>query len=95
LSYEIYHLCRRNIGRSVLITSTEGKKYHGVLKHVDDHKVYILPYRDGVYDDDRFIFVPALVGLTLGAIAGFALAPRPYPVYPPPPPYPGYGPYPY
>ncbi|WNB91308.1 hypothetical protein [Bacillus sp. NEB1478] len=93
MSYEVYHMCRRYIGRSVLITCTDGKKYHGILKHVDDHKVYILPYRDGIYEDDRF-FVPALIGLTLGAIAGFALAPRPYPVYPPLP-YPGYGPYPY
>jgi hypothetical protein len=95
LSYELFHICRSYIGRSVLITCTDGKKYHGVLKHVDDQKVYVLPYRDSVYVEDRF-FVPVLVGLTLGAIAGFALAPRPRPyVYPPPPPYPIYPPYPY
>jgi hypothetical protein len=91
----MYHLCRRYIGRSVLISCTDGKKYHGILKHVDDEKAYILPFRDGLTDDDDRFLVPALVGLTLGAIAGFALAPRPYPVYPVPAPYPVYPPYPY
>lgn len=91
MSYQMYHLCRRYLGRSVLITCHCGTKYHGVLKHLDDEKAYILPYSSGLSEDGRF-FAPALVGLALGTIAGLALAPRPYPFYPV---YPSYPPYPY
>jgi hypothetical protein len=87
LSYQMYHLCRRYLGRSVYINCHCGTRYHGVLKHVDDKKAYILPYSSG--QEDRF-FAPVLVGLALGTIAGLALAPRPYPIYPVYPPYPYY-----
>ncbi|MED1865149.1 hypothetical protein P4V41_16915 [Fictibacillus nanhaiensis] len=96
MSYQTYHLCRRYIGRSVYIDCHCGTRYHGVLKHVDESKAYILPYSSDGQDEssNRVFFAPALVGLTLGAIAGLALAPRPYPIYPVYPPYP-YPPYPY
>ncbi|MBY6037828.1 hypothetical protein KUV80_14240 [Fictibacillus nanhaiensis] len=87
MSYHMYHLCRRYVGRSVLITCDCGTRYHGILKHVDNEKAYILPYSSEVDESGRFI-VPALVGLTLGTIVGFAIAPKPYPIYPPYPPYP-------
>jgi hypothetical protein len=93
LSLHMYHLCCRHIGRSVYIACHDGRKHHGIIKHVDDEKVYLLPYRSE--SDHGRIFGPVLIGLALGSIAGLALAPRPYPYYPYPPyPYPPY-PYPY
>ncbi|MBD7963773.1 hypothetical protein [Fictibacillus norfolkensis] len=96
MSYQTYHLCRNYLGRSVYIDCHCGTRYHGVLKHVDESKAYILPYSSESQDEssNRFFFAPALIGLTLGTIAGLALAPRPYPIYPVYPPY-QYPPYSY
>ncbi|MCK6256016.1 hypothetical protein LCY76_05275 [Fictibacillus sp. KIGAM418] len=73
-----YGLCCQHIGQDVEITTHDGSVYRGSIQSVNTENVYLLPY----HDDGSGRFFPvlgaALVGLGLGSIAGFALAPRPF-----------------
>ncbi|WP_206738091.1 hypothetical protein [Fictibacillus sp. S7] len=72
-----YGLCCQYMGQDVEITTTDGNRYVGTIQNVDAENVYLLPHQD----DGTGRFFPllgaGLIGLGLGTIAGFALAPRP------------------
>ena len=80
MSVEHYHqLCNQYMGRSVRITTQDGKVHHGIIRRVDRRNVYLEPIRSnrnlggfgyGYYGFGGFGF-----GIALGAIAGLALAP--------------------
>lgn len=73
-----YGLCCQHMGKDVEITTHDGNVYKGSIQRVDAEKVYILPHQDD--GTGRFfpILGAALLGIGLGGIAGFALAPRPF-----------------
>ncbi|MGC4378879.1 hypothetical protein WD019_18450 [Fictibacillus sp. Mic-4] len=80
-----YQLCVQHIGKPVEIKLHDGNVHTGVIKRVDPETVYLMPIQSG--EERIFPFLGGtLLGLGLGSIAGFGLAPGFYGA-----PYYGYG----
>lgn len=44
MSVQHYHgMCKRYIGKAVMIRTVDGRVHRGVIKHVDQQKVYLQP----------------------------------------------------
>ncbi|MFD1363371.1 hypothetical protein [Lentibacillus salinarum] len=80
-----YDLCCRHKGRPVKITTRDGGIHCGIIKHVDQHRVFIQPIHAGKglggfgyggFYGPGYGYGPGLgYGIALGAIGTLALLP--------------------
>lgn len=79
-----YALCQRYKGRTVEIRTFNGRCHRGIIRHVDNHQVYIQPLRRrknlggfgyGFYGPGYGGYGGFGYGIALGSIATLALLP--------------------
>ncbi|GIN58430.1 hypothetical protein J8TS2_27490 [Lederbergia ruris] len=75
-----YHMCRKGIGRPVMIRTRDGHVHRGIISHVTPSKVYIRPFgrRYGGYGYGwgwGWGWGAFGLGIGLGAITALAFTP--------------------
>ncbi len=85
MSRYYFDLCNRYRGRAVEITTRNGRKHRGIIRNVDQRRVYIQPigrpsgfrgFGYGFYGSPYGGFRPGFgFGIALGAIGTLALLP--------------------
>ncbi|RKQ29663.1 hypothetical protein [Oceanobacillus halophilus] len=85
MSRYYYDLCNRHRGKAVEITTRDGRKHRGIIRNVDQRRVFIQPlgggrriggFGYGFYGYGPYGYRPGFgYGVALGAIATLALLP--------------------